>query len=164
MSVKPLCCFRLTLVPPPLPRASTAGPKHKVSRPARPIGRRSRRSRLALLLLEEEAHDVVEPSAPNVSPVSPLFSLAALFPPPCQDPGRGLRAASLFHNISVSTAMRCEGRQRCSLHLRVGADLRLAGLFSFKSLCWTAFSSKTGFECHVRLTCDGTIWPWQNVI
>ncbi|XP_011611769.2 putative interleukin-17 receptor E-like [Takifugu rubripes] len=62
----------------------------------------------------------------------------ALFPPPCQDPGEGLRTSSVFHNISVTTAMRCEGRQKCSLHLRVSADLRLTAAVHGVSICVAA--------------------------
>ncbi|XP_056878858.1 putative interleukin-17 receptor E-like [Takifugu flavidus] len=62
----------------------------------------------------------------------------ALFPPPCQDPGESLLTSSVFHNISVTTVMRCEGRQKCSLHLRVSADLRLTAAVHGVSICVAA--------------------------
>ncbi|TNM91228.1 hypothetical protein fugu_019608 [Takifugu bimaculatus] len=62
----------------------------------------------------------------------------ALFPPPCQDPGESLLTSAVFHNISVTTVMRCEGRQKCSLHLRVSADLRLTAAVHGVSICVVA--------------------------
>lgn len=51
----------------------------------------------------------------------------ALFPPPCQAESEGLNVSSVFHNISLSTVMSCEGKQKCSLHLRVKTVLQLHG-------------------------------------
>lgn len=76
--------------------------------------------------------------------VSP--SPTVLFPPPCQNPAGGLSAASVFRNVSATTVMRCEGRQKCSLHLRISTHLQLTGLFSFQVL-------KQAFECHSCHTC-----------
>ncbi|KAM9846042.1 interleukin-17 receptor E-like protein isoform 2-T2 [Aulostomus maculatus] len=57
------------------------------------------------------------------------------FPPPCQKPTEDLNASSLFQNISLSTVMSCEGRQKCSLHLRIKATLQLTGSVWGMSVC-----------------------------
>ncbi|XP_069013077.1 interleukin-17 receptor E-like protein isoform X2 [Embiotoca jacksoni] len=49
-----------------------------------------------------------------------------LFPTPCQNPAEGLNTTSVFPNISLSTVMRCDGRQKCSLHLRIKTVLQLS--------------------------------------
>ncbi|XP_068611512.1 LOW QUALITY PROTEIN: interleukin-17 receptor E-like protein [Brachionichthys hirsutus] len=49
----------------------------------------------------------------------------SLFPPPCETPPGGLDASSVFRNVSLATVMRCEGRQKCSLHLRIRIALQL---------------------------------------
>lgn len=56
------------------------------------------------------------------------LSPTVLFPPPCQNPPGGLGTSSVFRNVSAATVMKCEGRQKCSLHLRISAALQLAGL------------------------------------
>ncbi|XP_051247838.1 putative interleukin-17 receptor E-like isoform X2 [Dicentrarchus labrax] len=58
-----------------------------------------------------------------------------LFPPPCQNPAEGLNTSSVFHNISLSTVMRCEGRQKCSLHLRIKTKLQLTESIHGVSIC-----------------------------
>ncbi|XP_044042331.1 putative interleukin-17 receptor E-like [Siniperca chuatsi] len=58
-----------------------------------------------------------------------------LFPPPCQTPAEGLNTSSVFHNISLSTLMRCEGRQKCTLHLRVKTTLQLTESIHGVSIC-----------------------------
>ncbi|XP_070848365.1 interleukin-17 receptor E-like protein isoform X1 [Chaetodon trifascialis] len=58
-----------------------------------------------------------------------------LFPPPCQNPAEGLGTSSVFHNVSLSTVMRCEGRQKCSLHLRIKARLHLNESIHGVSIC-----------------------------
>lgn len=50
------------------------------------------------------------------------------FPPPCQNPAEDLNASSVFRNISLSTVMSCQGRQKCSLHLRIKTVLQLSGM------------------------------------
>lgn len=57
------------------------------------------------------------------------------FPPPCQNPAEGLTGSSAFPNVSLSTVLRCEGPQRCSLHLRVSATLQLAESIHGVSIC-----------------------------
>nr|XP_020495138.1 putative interleukin-17 receptor E-like [Labrus bergylta] len=57
------------------------------------------------------------------------------FRPPCQNPPDGLNTSSIFHNVSLSTVMRCEGRQKCSLHLRVNTALQLSESFLGLSIC-----------------------------
>ncbi|XP_076008037.1 interleukin-17 receptor E-like protein [Genypterus blacodes] len=49
-----------------------------------------------------------------------------LFPPPCQTPPEGLLSSSVFHNVSLYTVMTCEGRQKCSLRLRISTKLQLS--------------------------------------
>lgn len=58
-----------------------------------------------------------------------------LFPPPCQEPAEGLDTSSVFHNISLSTVTRCEGRQKCSLHLSVKTELQLTESIHGVSIC-----------------------------
>ncbi|KAG7496921.1 hypothetical protein JOB18_027699 [Solea senegalensis] len=58
-----------------------------------------------------------------------------LFTPTCQMPPNGLNTSSVFHNISLSTVMRCEGRQRCSLHLRINTLLQLNEPIHGVSIC-----------------------------
>ncbi|KAE8281482.1 hypothetical protein D5F01_LYC20469 [Larimichthys crocea] len=59
----------------------------------------------------------------------------SLFSPPCQNPPEGLNTSSVFHNISLSTVMRCEGRQQCSLHLRIKTQLQLTEAIHGVSIC-----------------------------
>ncbi|XP_068442981.1 interleukin-17 receptor E-like protein [Clinocottus analis] len=47
------------------------------------------------------------------------------FSPSCQNAAEGLNRSSVFHNISLSTVMRCEGRQKCSLNLRIKTAFKL---------------------------------------
>uniref|UniRef100_UPI0037E72F01 interleukin-17 receptor E-like protein n=1 Tax=Semicossyphus pulcher TaxID=241346 RepID=UPI0037E72F01 len=54
---------------------------------------------------------------------------------PCENPADGLNTSSVFHNISLSTVMRCEGRQKCSLHLRIRATLQLTEYIHGLSIC-----------------------------
>lgn len=66
----------------------------------------------------------------TLSPASPPppFISTVLFQPLCQKPPENLSASSVFRNVSVTTVMRCHGRQQCSLHLRVSTDIQLTGL------------------------------------
>ncbi|TDG96771.1 hypothetical protein EPR50_G00232480 [Perca flavescens] len=57
------------------------------------------------------------------------------FSPLCQDPAEGLNPSSVFHNISLSTVMSCEGRQKCSLHLRIKTTLHLTESIHGVSIC-----------------------------
>ncbi|KAA8580037.1 putative interleukin-17 receptor E-like [Etheostoma spectabile] len=57
------------------------------------------------------------------------------FPPPCQDPAEGLNPSSVFHNISLSTVLSCEGRQKCSLRLRIKTTLQLTKSIHGVSIC-----------------------------
>lgn len=56
------------------------------------------------------------------------------FNPPCENPPEGLNS-SIFRNISLSTVMRCEGRQKCSLHLRIKNAVLLSESFHGLSIC-----------------------------
>ncbi|XP_035470009.1 putative interleukin-17 receptor E-like isoform X3 [Scophthalmus maximus] len=58
-----------------------------------------------------------------------------LFPPQCLAATDALNTSSVFHNISLSTVMRCEGRQKCSLHLRMETVLQLAEPIRGLSIC-----------------------------
>ncbi|XP_029016820.1 putative interleukin-17 receptor E-like isoform X2 [Betta splendens] len=58
-----------------------------------------------------------------------------LFPRPCQKPAEVLNASSVFHNISFSTVMSCQGRQKCSLHLRIKTLLQLSESIHGVSIC-----------------------------
>lgn len=58
-----------------------------------------------------------------------------LFPPPCHNPPVSLNTSSVFHNISLSPVMSCEGRQRCSLHLRIKTVLQLTESIHGVSIC-----------------------------
>uniref|UniRef100_A0A667ZYR8 Interleukin 17 receptor E like n=1 Tax=Myripristis murdjan TaxID=586833 RepID=A0A667ZYR8_9TELE len=60
---------------------------------------------------------------------------ADLFSPPCQSAPVGLNSSSVFHNVTLSTVMRCEGRQKCSLHLRVSTVLHLTESIHGVSIC-----------------------------
>uniref|UniRef100_H3C3Z3 Interleukin-17 receptor C/E N-terminal domain-containing protein n=1 Tax=Tetraodon nigroviridis TaxID=99883 RepID=H3C3Z3_TETNG len=44
-------------------------------------------------------------------------------------------AASVFRNVSATTVMRCEGRQKCSLHLRISTHLQLTATVHGVSIC-----------------------------
>lgn len=57
--------------------------------------------------------------------------------PPCERPAGGLSSPSVFRNVSLSTVMRCEGRQQCSLHLRIKTALQLPELVNGLSICTT---------------------------
>ncbi|XP_047431405.1 putative interleukin-17 receptor E-like [Mugil cephalus] len=69
-----------------------------------------------------------------------------LFPPPCQNPPEGLNV-SVLHNVSLSTAMRCEGRQKCSLHLSIKAALQLDKSINGLSIC----TSTAGMMTNCRI-------------
>ncbi|XP_034528976.1 putative interleukin-17 receptor E-like isoform X1 [Notolabrus celidotus] len=58
-----------------------------------------------------------------------------IFHPVCQNPAEGLDTSSIFQNISLSTVMRCEGRQKCSLHLRIHTTLQLSESITGLSIC-----------------------------
>lgn len=57
------------------------------------------------------------------------------FSPPCQNPAEGLNRSSVFRNVSLSTVMRCEGRQKCSLHLRIKTAFKLTESIQGLSIC-----------------------------
>ncbi|KAM9328386.1 interleukin-17 receptor E-like protein [Pholidichthys leucotaenia] len=69
-----------------------------------------------------------------------------VFPRPCQNHARGLNATSVFHNISPSTVMRCEGRQMCSLYLRVKTLLQLDESVHGISFCTTTAGMMTSCQ------------------
>ncbi|XP_071358359.1 interleukin-17 receptor E-like protein [Trachinotus anak] len=57
------------------------------------------------------------------------------FPPLCQSAAEGLNTSSVFHNTSLSTVMSCEGRQKCSLRLRIKIVLQLSESIHGLSVC-----------------------------
>ncbi|XP_041637027.1 putative interleukin-17 receptor E-like [Cheilinus undulatus] len=57
------------------------------------------------------------------------------FHPSCENPPEGLNSSSIFRNISLSTVMRCEGRQKCSLHLRIKNAVLLSESIHGLSIC-----------------------------
>lgn len=59
----------------------------------------------------------------------------SFFPPPCQKPADGLNTSTVFKHINLSTVMRCEGRQKCSLHLRIQTKLQLTEFIHGVSIC-----------------------------
>ncbi|XP_061524505.1 uncharacterized protein il17rel isoform X1 [Phycodurus eques] len=61
---------------------------------------------------------------------------AYFVPPPCQKPADGLDTSSVFRNLSFTTVMRCEGRQRCSLHLRIKTSVHLTESIHGLSVCF----------------------------
>ncbi|XP_008280058.1 putative interleukin-17 receptor E-like [Stegastes partitus] len=68
------------------------------------------------------------------------------FHPPCQNPPGGLNTSSVLHNVSLSTVMRCEGRQKCSLHLRIKTALHLADSIHGVSVCTVASGMMTNCQ------------------
>lgn len=62
----------------------------------------------------------------------------SLFPRPCQSPPEDFNTLSVFQNISLSTVMRCEGRQRCSLYLRIQSRMQLTDSIHGVSICTTS--------------------------
>ncbi|KAG7240670.1 hypothetical protein INR49_026559, partial [Caranx melampygus] len=57
------------------------------------------------------------------------------FPPPCHNSTESLHTASVFRHVDLSTVMSCEGRQKCSLHLRVKTVLQLTDSIHGLSVC-----------------------------
>ncbi|XP_077356114.1 interleukin-17 receptor E-like protein [Festucalex cinctus] len=60
---------------------------------------------------------------------------AYFVPPLCQKPADWLDASSLFRNLSFSTAVMCEGRQKCTLHLRIKTAVHLSKSINGVSVC-----------------------------
>ncbi|XP_024232591.1 putative interleukin-17 receptor E-like [Oncorhynchus tshawytscha] len=54
---------------------------------------------------------------------------------PCRTQKAGLNTSVVFHNVSLSTVMRCEGKQKCSLHFRVHTALQLSEHIHGISIC-----------------------------
>ncbi|CAN9508282.1 unnamed protein product [Ophioblennius macclurei] len=57
------------------------------------------------------------------------------FQPPCQNLSEALNTSSPFHDVDLATVMRCEGRQKCSLHLRIKTVLQLSEPIHGVSIC-----------------------------
>ncbi|XP_030004135.1 putative interleukin-17 receptor E-like [Sphaeramia orbicularis] len=58
-----------------------------------------------------------------------------LLPDPCQNPPEGLNMSSALQSVNLSTVMRCEARQKCSLHLRIQSRLHLNEAIHGLSVC-----------------------------
>ncbi|KAF7655080.1 hypothetical protein LDENG_00061040 [Lucifuga dentata] len=58
-----------------------------------------------------------------------------ILPPPCKNPPEGFSSSSVFRDVSLSTVMRCEGRQKCSLHLQISTKLQLSESIHGVSMC-----------------------------
>lgn len=97
------------------------------------------------------------------------------FHPECETPPNGLSTSSIIQNISLSTVMRCEGRQKCFLHLRVGAAVQLTELIQGLSICTSTASlmsncqvisfknhRKSGLQVEVKHDCT-EVSPGQHV-
>ncbi|XP_062238783.1 putative interleukin-17 receptor E-like [Platichthys flesus] len=70
-----------------------------------------------------------------------------IFRPPCQEAAGGLNTSSVFHNVSFSTVLMCEGRQKCSLQLRVKTALQLTESIQGVSIC--TFSAGMMMSCRI---------------
>ncbi|XP_024863518.1 putative interleukin-17 receptor E-like isoform X2 [Kryptolebias marmoratus] len=57
------------------------------------------------------------------------------FPAACKNFPEDLNVPSVFHDIGVSTVMKCEKKQKCSLQLRVKTALQLSELIHGVSIC-----------------------------
>lgn len=82
------------------------------------------------------------------------------FPPPCKKFPQGLDASSVLGNVSLSTVMRCEGRQKCSLHLRFKTSLQLSEPIQGLSVCtttvgWMASCRTFAFSASSRAKMSG---------
>uniref|UniRef100_A0A4W5RAY1 Interleukin-17 receptor C/E N-terminal domain-containing protein n=1 Tax=Hucho hucho TaxID=62062 RepID=A0A4W5RAY1_9TELE len=69
---------------------------------------------------------------------------------PCRTQQAGLNTSVVFHNVSFSTVMRCEGKQKCSLHFRVHTALQLSGRLG------SLFSVEVQNDC-------SEVWPGQYI-
>ncbi|XP_034019714.1 putative interleukin-17 receptor E-like [Thalassophryne amazonica] len=57
------------------------------------------------------------------------------FPALCRSVPNGFNSSSVIKNVSLSTVMMCEGKQKCSLHLRIRTTLRLSEFIHGLSVC-----------------------------
>lgn len=84
-----------------------------------------------------------------------LLSRTDWFPPACLEPTTDHQNTSVFQNISVSPVMKCEGKQKCKLNLRVKAVLELSGELNSAAFCsswkWTLKGqSSRHYAAHFR--------------
>ncbi|MEQ2277049.1 hypothetical protein XENORESO_018574 [Xenotaenia resolanae] len=69
------------------------------------------------------------------------------FAPVCQDPTKGLNSTTVFHNVGISTVMRCEEKQKCMLHLRIQTVVQLTDSIHGVSICTNSAGMMT--NCHI---------------
>ncbi|XP_054911627.1 putative interleukin-17 receptor E-like [Poeciliopsis prolifica] len=69
------------------------------------------------------------------------------FPPACKDPAEGLNITSVIHNVSVSTVMKCEDKQKCRLHLKIHTVVQLMDSVSGVSICTSSAGMMT--KCQI---------------
>nr|XP_061817484.1 interleukin-17 receptor E [Nerophis lumbriciformis] len=81
---------------------------------------------------------------------------ANYFADPCQMPANGLTAAAVFRNLSFSTGMTCEGRQRCSLHLQINTTVQLPEYIHGLSVC----SHTPGMPHNCRIVSISKVSGW----
>uniref|UniRef100_A0A8C6KF63 Interleukin-17 receptor C/E N-terminal domain-containing protein n=1 Tax=Nothobranchius furzeri TaxID=105023 RepID=A0A8C6KF63_NOTFU len=62
----------------------------------------------------------------RIKVVSFVLSWSDWFSPGCQIPAEGL-SSSVFQHVNISTVMKCERKQKCTLHLKVQTLLLLSG-------------------------------------
>ncbi|KAK7896155.1 hypothetical protein WMY93_021480 [Mugilogobius chulae] len=58
-----------------------------------------------------------------------------LFPSDCRSLPEKIHTSSVFQNVSLSTVLRCEERQKCSLHLRIQTKMQVRDSFQGVSIC-----------------------------
>ncbi|XP_005915739.1 putative interleukin-17 receptor E-like [Haplochromis burtoni] len=66
------------------------------------------------------------------------------FPRPCENPAESLNTSTVFHNVSLSTVMKCERMQKCSLRLGIKAVVQIADSIHGVSFCITTAGRMTG--------------------
>ncbi|CAB1316998.1 unnamed protein product [Coregonus sp. 'balchen'] len=98
---------------------------------------------------------------------------------PCRTQQADLNTSVVFHSVSLSTVMRCEGKQKCSLHLRVHTALQLSEHIHGVSICTVtagmmlascrlvsfprvARKRLEGQQVEVHNDCS-EVWPGQDV-
>ncbi|XP_012728988.2 putative interleukin-17 receptor E-like [Fundulus heteroclitus] len=68
------------------------------------------------------------------------------FAPVCQDAPTGLTSNTVFHNVSISTVMRCEEKQKCTLHLRIQTVVDLMDSVHGVSICTNSAGMMTNCQ------------------
>uniref|UniRef100_A0AAV2ITV8 Interleukin-17 receptor C/E N-terminal domain-containing protein n=1 Tax=Knipowitschia caucasica TaxID=637954 RepID=A0AAV2ITV8_KNICA len=58
-----------------------------------------------------------------------------LFPLPCKSPPEEFHTPAVFQNLSLSTVLRCDERDKCSMYLRIQTRLQLSDSIKGVSIC-----------------------------